>query len=292
MSYNPIIILGMHRSGTSLIARCLEDSGLFIGKKKDENDEAWFFLNLNNWMLRQTNASWDNPYNFQFLNESVRREILRVIEFHLANFFSRKKFLGLDKSLRYKNIKEIDIPWGWKDPRNTFTIDVWKEIFPEAKLIHVYRNPADVAVSLKKREEFEKEKTATGLRRTPINTLKELLLKGTISYQISVRVENFAEGFKLWEDYVKKALSLDALFGNRIIHVKFEDFLQQPKSEFKKILSFIELKVSDTEQERSVKKVDPERAWAFLNNEEMKELFRSQFIDNEYVKKLGYSNIV
>lgn len=45
MKYNlsPILIIGMHRSGTSMITRKLESLGLFLGNEKDENDEAFFF---------------------------------------------------------------------------------------------------------------------------------------------------------------------------------------------------------------------------------------------------------
>jgi len=63
----------------------------------------------------------------------------------------RIKYLGFIKGLKYKSLKELDFPWGWKDPRNTFTIDIWIEVFPNAKLIHIYRNPIDVAESLRKR---------------------------------------------------------------------------------------------------------------------------------------------
>ena len=39
----PIVIIGMHRSGTSIVTRMLEQLGLFVGKKKDMNHEALFF---------------------------------------------------------------------------------------------------------------------------------------------------------------------------------------------------------------------------------------------------------
>jgi len=39
----PIVIIGMHRSGTSIVTRMLGQLGLFVGKKKDMNHEALFF---------------------------------------------------------------------------------------------------------------------------------------------------------------------------------------------------------------------------------------------------------
>lgn len=61
---------------------------------------------------------------------------------HFVQSSKRKLFLG-DKYSKYNNIKDLDIPWGWKDPKNSFTIDLWKEIFPNAKVLHIYRNPID-----------------------------------------------------------------------------------------------------------------------------------------------------
>ena len=43
----PIILLGMHRSGTSMIAGMLEELGLFMGNHKDRNNEAFLFMKLN-----------------------------------------------------------------------------------------------------------------------------------------------------------------------------------------------------------------------------------------------------
>ena len=42
-AHPPIIIIGMSRSGTGMLAKMLEDLGLFIGKSKDRNNEALFF---------------------------------------------------------------------------------------------------------------------------------------------------------------------------------------------------------------------------------------------------------
>ncbi|MEZ5023867.1 MAG: sulfotransferase [Chitinophagales bacterium] len=53
---------------------------------------------------------------------------------------------------RFKDIRDLDIPWGWKEPRNSFTLEFYKELFPDAKIIHIYRNPIDSANSYLKRD--------------------------------------------------------------------------------------------------------------------------------------------
>ena len=72
MEQPPTIILGMHRSGTSILTRILEKLGLFVGCRKDENNEALFFLKFNDWILKQANATWDNPYNYKLSGEDFK----------------------------------------------------------------------------------------------------------------------------------------------------------------------------------------------------------------------------
>ena len=48
---DPVIIIGMHRSGTSMLTRLLEKAGLFVGHEKENNWEAWFFPKINQWLF-------------------------------------------------------------------------------------------------------------------------------------------------------------------------------------------------------------------------------------------------
>jgi len=49
--HSPIIIIGMSRSGTSMLTRMLDELGLFVGKKLTKNHEALFFRKINDWLL-------------------------------------------------------------------------------------------------------------------------------------------------------------------------------------------------------------------------------------------------
>jgi hypothetical protein len=44
-----------------MITRMLENLGLFVGKRKEENHEALFFKRINNWLLKQSGGAWDYP---------------------------------------------------------------------------------------------------------------------------------------------------------------------------------------------------------------------------------------
>ena len=44
----PFVIVGMHRSGTSLVSRILDQSGVFMGLDLQEDHESRFFIELTN----------------------------------------------------------------------------------------------------------------------------------------------------------------------------------------------------------------------------------------------------
>ncbi|MDO8140539.1 MAG: sulfotransferase [Candidatus Brocadiales bacterium] len=286
MKYPPIIILGMHRSGTTMLSKLLEQFGLFVGSKKEENDESLFFYKINEWLLRQANASWDNPRNFNFINDEFKKKVIKALEFHLKGF-RRYEYLGLKKFLKYKDIRNLDFPWGWKDPRNTFTIDLWKEIFPDAKLLHIYRNPIDVAESLRKRE-GEIQKT---FRKNWRETAKELLLIGKVGYQSSLRLQNVHEGIQLWQEYIDKAFSLNGEFKENILHIRYETFLENPETTLQRILEFIDIQVEKSGILAAAQMVKSDRKFAFIKDTGLIEIYR-QIKEKDIMKKLSYHNIL
>lgn len=48
----------MHRTGTKIITEMLEELGIFMGADKEQNNESLFFIQLNDWLLKQSSASW------------------------------------------------------------------------------------------------------------------------------------------------------------------------------------------------------------------------------------------
>ena len=77
---SPLIFVGMHRSGTTLISHFLDDIGFHMGTKKCKmNNESVFFQRMNKWILWLHNAEWDSPENLDYSNEFLRDHILRFI---------------------------------------------------------------------------------------------------------------------------------------------------------------------------------------------------------------------
>ena len=223
---SPIIIIGMSRSGTGILAKMLEDLGLFIGKNKDRNHEAWFFIDLNMWLLEQSSGGLENPQAIKYLLEDKEARSLysQFIEFSMKTPRAIS-FLGLKKYLSYRTPLNLDIPWGWKDPRNTFTLPFWLDIFPDAKVVHIYRHGVDVANSLRVSQQ-------KGLKRL---RMKDSLYQNLYWYYLAnkfipnrkkfvyLRCANLEDGISMWEEYVNEAQVHVGNLGSRAIEIKYED---------------------------------------------------------------------
>jgi hypothetical protein len=152
-----ICILGMHRSGTSTVARALNLLGVYLGEEvellppMDYNPEGIWerkdFNSLQERLLAAMRRTWDMgiplPDRWQDSPEvkPFKDELISII---------KTNFSGVPL-------------WGWKDPRSTIFVDLWKEIFRELTIelfaVFVVRNPLDVARSLQRRDGFSFHKS-------------------------------------------------------------------------------------------------------------------------------------
>ena len=59
---SPVILLGMHRSGTTLLSKLLRESGIYMGRLRGKDtDESLFFQNVNKAIYKLSRAAWDKP---------------------------------------------------------------------------------------------------------------------------------------------------------------------------------------------------------------------------------------
>lgn len=280
----PLIICGMHRSGTSLLCRSLETIGLFTGQEKEHNHESIFFLTLNQWMFEQLGASWDNTYNMRFINDELAGYFMTVIR-NVLGGPSATTYTGPDPRHRALFAPGSDIPWGWKDPRNTFTADIWTLLFPEARILHICRNPLDVAGSLRRREQEILEHN-----RGALSQMLPEQLDGTMQFQQSPRLFHLEEGLALWEEYTSRALVLEKQYGSRALRVRYEDFLADPERELSRIAGFAGLAPAAGQVESAIRDVNPERRYAFTHDAELVAAYRD-FRHRDIMQVLGYDNL-
>lgn len=271
----PVIIIGMSRSGTSMLTRMLDDLGLFVGSTVTDNHEAVFFRDLNDWLLTQCSGGLENPGMIKYLLEDKEARALYGDFIRFSMKTPRAvSFLGLGKYLRYRTPAALDIPWGWKDPRNTFTLSFWLDIFPDAKVIHIFRHPLDIINSLRTRRE-------RGLSRLRDRHAGSLLKPFYMLYLVrrfidgrrvfvDLRGASLGEGFILWEEYMREAREQVARLGERAVEIKYEDFLSSPSEILNSLSRFCGLETAEGEIEKAAGEVNKSRGYAFLKDPELK----------------------
>lgn len=270
MNISPLIVIGMHRSGTALLSRQLEALGVFLGNKKEANHEATFFLGIDWWLAAQCGAFWDNPQPIRYLLENmcVRSQVTDYIRRYLLGTPRVVSYLGCQKYLRYKSPFRLDIPWGWKSPLSTFTLPIWLDLFPNAKIIHIYRHGVDVANSLRQRGR-------RALRQSLFQTLYYKLrilhaLRPKSGEFIRVRCDSLEGGLSLWEEYVAEAHNHVQALGERALEIKYEDLLAEPEEVLDQVARFSGLHAAVESIKKVGALVHKERAYAYRERPDLR----------------------
>ncbi|MEZ0471427.1 glycosyltransferase [Luteimonas salinilitoris] len=143
-----ILVVGMHRSGTSMVTRVLNLMGAYFGTEADgtgvvneENPKGFWerrdVRRVNEQMLVDAGADWDRLT--PWLERPSPRKVSPKVE---------KDLLGIIAKL------EPQRPWMVKDPRLCLTLSAW---LPRLELPHIVmplRSPLEVASSLQNRNGF------------------------------------------------------------------------------------------------------------------------------------------
>lgn len=150
-----IAVLGMHRSGTSVITRALKVLGVGLGENLHpagfDNPKGFWedrsILEINEQLLGFLGTAYDR-LGFACENIEPKPEV-SSLKLKATQIIARK-------------IKECGGVWGFKDPRTCRLLSFWMEIFQasgcEVSFVIALRNPASVAASLKKRNNMPAEK--------------------------------------------------------------------------------------------------------------------------------------
>jgi hypothetical protein len=264
----PIIFVGMHRSGTSLLGRQLESLGLFVGVKKDENNEALFFQGLNDWLLIKSGAAWDTPGPVDYLLND--KEVVGWVEDFLQMMLHSPRaiqFLGLRRYSFAGGFRSLREPWGWKDPRNTFTLPLWLRLFPGAKTICLLRHGVDVAQSLRERAAGEMARKTRLYRK-----LRRLLFvrPGKVSFVDSPRCRTLEGAFSLWKEYVDRTVAIAGeLPPSRVLVVRYEELLSDPVAQLTKCAEFCGLDASARDLQSASSGIRRNRAFSYRRDDQL-----------------------
>ena len=147
-SSRAVIVLGMHRSGTSLLTRGLQSLGIFLGddflKSQPDNPTGYWedrvIVGLNQRLLETFGLQWESISLIEDAQwqspaaEGLRREAIEHLQLHFRSH-----------SL-----------WGFKDPRTVRLLPFWRSVLQRLDIDDRYviaiRNPLSVAASLWNRQ--------------------------------------------------------------------------------------------------------------------------------------------
>ena len=202
-----IVVLGMHRSGTSAITRGLQVTGVDLGDKllpsiEGNNSkgfwEDWEIVNFNIDILASLRSTWCSvsPFTKNQLDElKMEGYFLRAVE------------------LLREKVGNSPI-FAFKDPRVAKLLPFWKEVFSHCNFdvdyVLAIRHPLSVTKSIIKRDDLEAE-----------------------------------QSYLLWLGYVITSLSYSA--SERRVLVDYDRLMQSPDRELNRIAKYLELEIDPAE---------------------------------------------
>jgi hypothetical protein len=212
--------------------------GLQIGQHLDSHDEPRKLQRAHEKYLREVGAAWHNPGPFLVSVDSPKGK-QAAVEYLRNQLDHGLSVFGYENSLTgwwMKRRLRAGRPWGWKEPRTTLFASCWLEIFPEARFLHVVRNPLAVATSIQKRElEFQARGDAPNGH------------AGDFDYCVELAMI-----------YVKAGEALAAQTPH-FYRVRFEDIQANPFSELTKLARFCDLGFTDHQMQRAAGTIQPAR---------------------------------
>ena len=293
----PIVVAGAHRCGTTLLVELLGELGVFFGASVDPNLESYFFLRLNEWVLRRAGGAWDWPLPARsFLaNERFAADALAVLAAEIGShgFVGFTGRLGYLRTLGSRTDRR---PWGWKDPRNVFTFGLWQRLFPGARLLYIQRNGVDAAHSLQTRESARWKDGATLHDYPSFRPLRRRLGEGCRLYDrlegylFSTRCLTLEESFRLWEEYSAQGVELLASYAGPKLCVRYEDLIADPTAQLEAVTRFCGLDPTPADMARAAAGVRRGRAFAFLRDEHLGRFYR-EVRHTPWMQRLGYGEI-
>lgn len=267
----PLIIIGMHRSGTSLVTRLLSQLGLFTGADWDpENSESIFFQGINDQVLQAAGASWHQPSPMRgMLLDSARCQRWSTTLAGMCESAESSRYTGTRRS---QPLRPMLQPWGWKDPRNTLTLPLWLRVFPQARVLHVVRNGIDVSQSLIERERRFSARAWVRFKREIIRPLVPESWRPSRPRACTT----LSTAFALWVDYLEFAAeAIRDLPAERLLEVRFEDLVAEPGDRLGAIARFAGLNAAEQRIRETASRIDVQRSYAFLTDPELRAFYEA-----------------
>lgn len=202
-----VLVLGMHRSGTSLATEILSRLGLWIGTEQkligasDYNPRGHFELlvgvEFDNEVLRQAGGTWDDPPAIASV-DALTTTIRPAVD---AWFNGRA-------------------PFAFKDPRLCLTLPVWMPALAafDVRIVHIVRDAHAVARSLVTRNEA-------------MDVPASRFAKGEMAA---------SDALTLWGEYNGRACLYVERFALPSLLVRYDELVEAPATQVRRIAAFVD----------------------------------------------------
>ena len=225
-----LLILGMHRSGTSVLGRIVTRLGFYPGPEEqlmpplEENPTGFWerrdIRDINDKILKLHDSSWDCPTK----NFPTRSKLPKELSHNIATILSRM---------------ESQYPYFVKDPRISLTGNYWFSKYSRFLPILAIRNPIEVAHSLKKRNSLPLELGLALWEKYTISALQVLGRKKYFIYDYNsfisdpnATINNLLNEFKRLNIQVSP-VSIKALVSLVDIRLKRNDYRKNASGPYK-----------------------------------------------------------
>jgi hypothetical protein len=202
-----IVVLGMHRSGTSAVTRGLQVVGVELGETLlpevdwDNAKGYWEDIEINALNIEMLKAIDRNWFDLSLIEKSD------------IELLVKKGFLLRAVELLRKKIKYIEI-YGFKDPRVAILLDFWARVFEHCDL--------DVSYVL--------------VIRHPLSVVKSLAKRGGIEIE---------QSYYLWLTHIVS--SLTGYRENKLIVVDYDQLMRNPDSTVTRMANNLDLRINQKE---------------------------------------------
>lgn len=185
------IVLGMHKSGTTLISKTLHESGINMG----DFDADVGYDEGNKYERMETLITNISLLNIQYKALSIY--VTRAVENEKE--VSQLLITYIKRLITELNRKHID--WGFKDPRTCLTYNIWQKYLPKHKIIVVIRSPLEIISHYQKKFSLLTINKTWRVSKTWYIYNKQILayLKNTSQDYIIINYQDFLKSDNVFE---------------------------------------------------------------------------------------------